>query len=65
MDSQEAELIRKKYKYRRLVLTGKIVLPHEEAALLLGPDCAYHLYSLTEYNSRSDLKDNRPRKVRK
>ena len=46
MESEKSELIRKKYKYRRLIMTGKIVLPHREAAQLLGPDCAYHLYSL-------------------
>jgi hypothetical protein len=40
-----AELARLRYKYRRLVMEGKLKLPHHEAALLIGPDCAYHLYS--------------------
>ena len=48
MNDAQAEILRKKYKYRRLILEGKLVLPHEEAAKLLGPDCAYHLYSLKE-----------------
>jgi len=43
--SDIAELIRLKYKYRRLVMKGKLNLPPREAALLIGPDCAYHLYS--------------------
>ena len=43
--SEIAELIRLKYKYRRLVMKGKLNLPPGEAALLIGPDCAYHLYS--------------------
>jgi hypothetical protein len=45
MLNDDAERIRLKYKYRRLILTGKLLLPHEDAARLLGPDCAYHLYS--------------------
>ena len=42
-----AELTRLRYKYRRLVMEGKLNLPHHEAALLIGPDCAYHLYSVS------------------
>ena len=48
MNLDEAELIRKKYKYRRLIMEGKLVLPHEDAVKLLGPDCAYHLYSVED-----------------
>ena len=47
-NSEQAEIIRKKYKYRQLILSGKLILPHDEATRLLGPDCAYHLYSLPE-----------------
>ena len=46
MISEKAELIRKRYKYRRLIMSGKLVLPHKDAVRLLGPDCAYHLYSV-------------------
>ena len=42
---REAELIRKKYQYRTLILRGELSLPHRTAARLIGPDCAYHLYS--------------------
>jgi len=45
MNSDKSEIIRKKYKYRRLILTGKISLSHKNASSLIGPDCAYHLYS--------------------
>jgi hypothetical protein len=46
----EAEIMRKKYRYRQLILSGKISLPHHRAAQLLGPDCLYHLYSVKESN---------------
>jgi len=44
MISTEAEIARLLYKYRRLILEGKISLPPAEAARLIGPDRAYHLY---------------------
>ena len=43
-----AESMRKRYRYRQLILSGKLVLPITRAAQLLGPDCLYHLYSLCE-----------------
>jgi len=52
--SEKAELIRLKYKYRRLIMTGKIKLPPKKAARLIGPDCAYHLYST--YNFKKSEK---------
>jgi hypothetical protein len=39
------EEIRRKYLYRRLVMTGKAKLGFDAARRLVGPDCAYHLYS--------------------
>jgi hypothetical protein len=45
MKNDRAELIRLKYKYRELILKKKIKLPHKKASKLIGPDCAYHLYS--------------------
>ena len=44
-NAEQAELLRKKYQYRTLILRGKTRLPHRAAARLVGPDCAYHLYS--------------------
>lgn len=44
MKDAEAEISRLNYKYRRLILEGKAALPLEEAAKLVGPDSAYHLY---------------------
>ena len=43
--SGEAERMRKRYLYRHMVLTGRIRVPPEAAVGLIGPDCAYHLYS--------------------
>lgn len=45
MKTYRAEEIRRRYHYRRLILTGKAELPIKTAAKLIGPDCAYHLYS--------------------
>ena len=44
-DDEQAELIRKRYLYRRLILTKKVSLSRPSATQLIGPDCAYHLYS--------------------
>jgi hypothetical protein len=39
-----AEELRRKYKYRKLIVTGRMDLPLRAAKKLVGPDCAYHLY---------------------
>ena len=44
----EAEVMRKKYRYRQLILSGRLKLSQKRAAQLLGPDCLYHLYSVEE-----------------
>jgi len=38
-------MIRLKYKYRRLIVSGRIRLPRKDAVQLIGPDCAYHLFA--------------------
>jgi len=50
--TSRAEEIRKRYHYRRLVLTGKAKLPGKTAAKLIGPDCAYHLYSRSSLSNK-------------
>jgi hypothetical protein len=58
----DAEIIRIRYKYRKLIMQGRVKLPYEEAVKLIGPDCAYHLYlslknrSHDGANMRSDKK---------
>jgi len=42
---EEAEEIPIHYKYRKLIQSGKVSLPYKPAALIVGPDCAYYLYS--------------------
>jgi hypothetical protein len=42
----KAEIMRKKNRYRELILSGHLVLPHATAARLLGPDSLYRLYSV-------------------
>ena len=46
MKSDRAEELRKRYLYRRLIVTGKLKLHRHAAARLIGPDCAYHLYAV-------------------
>ena len=46
--AEAAEILRKKCRYRELILSGRLVLPHDRAAQLLGPDCLYHLYSIKD-----------------
>jgi hypothetical protein len=41
-----ADEIRIRYLYRGLILRGKVALSLEAARRLIGPDCAYHLYSV-------------------
>ena len=53
-----AEIMRKKYRYRELILSGRLVLPHSRAAQLVGPDCLYHLYSVSRKKT-SDKKRQR------
>ncbi len=62
---EEAEEIRKKYTYRQLILSGRLVLPYNRAAQLLGPDCLYRLYALTNSANapRRRQKEGRPRRA--
>jgi hypothetical protein len=46
--AQSAEILRIQSRYKRLVLMGKVSLPWAIARRLVGPDCAYHLYSHAE-----------------
>jgi hypothetical protein len=39
------ESVRIRYKYRNLILRKKINMPLQAAKKIIGPDCAYHLYS--------------------
>jgi hypothetical protein len=38
------EELRRRYRYRRLIVRGRLRLSHSSAVRLVGPDCAYHLY---------------------
>jgi hypothetical protein len=51
----KAEEIRIRYLYRTLILRGQLQLPLQTAISLVGPDCAYHLYAV------SDSRDLPPR----
>ncbi len=43
-----SEEIRLRYLYRKLILEKKIALTLESAKRIIGPDCAYHLYSVID-----------------
>jgi hypothetical protein len=44
--TMRSEEIRLRYLYRRLIIEGKAKISFEAARRLVGPDCAYHLYSV-------------------
>jgi hypothetical protein len=44
--NQKAETIRIRYLYRDMVLKKRLRLSFEASLKIVGPDCAYHLYSL-------------------
>jgi hypothetical protein len=47
-----SEELRLRYLYRKLILDGKIALSLESAKKIIGPDCAYHLYSVTNLKKK-------------
>ena len=54
--NKKAEEIRVRYLYRNLILKEKIKLPYKAAVKLVGPDCAYHLYSIMNYEKTKKRK---------
>jgi hypothetical protein len=54
----KAEIMRKKNRYRELILSGRLVLSHTSAARLLGPDSLYRLYSM-KTNKSSERRHQR------
>ncbi|WP_420263768.1 hypothetical protein [Candidatus Magnetominusculus dajiuhuensis] len=45
MKTEKAEQMRIRYKYRTMIMKGKVWIHYKGAARLIGPDCAFHLYS--------------------
>lgn len=50
--------LRIRYKYRSLIMRHKVHLTRQAAVKLVGPDCAYHLYSHDLLN-KSNMKHNK------
>ena len=48
VSKEDAEIIAKLYKYRKLIREGKIKLSFKSAKNIIGPDTAYHLYSISK-----------------
>lgn len=46
--SDTSEELRLRYLYRKLIIQGKIALSLDSAKKIIGPDCAYHLYSVPD-----------------
>jgi hypothetical protein len=42
----KSEQMRLRYLYRRKILSGEIRVSRDAAKMLIGPDCAYHLYGM-------------------
>ncbi len=57
--AEELETRRVLARYRRLILLGAVRLPLEAARRMVGPDCAYHLYSRESAPARSSARDRR------
>lgn len=51
MKSREAEEIRIRYLYRDMIIRCWIRVPFQAAVKIIGPDCAYHLYSVTDFGT--------------
>lgn len=51
MMSREAEEIRIRYLYRDMIIRRRIRVPFRGAVKIIGPDCAYHLYSVADFGS--------------
>ena len=51
LSKEDAEIIEKLYKYRKLIRQGKIKLPINTAKKMIGSDTAYHLYSIKNNNN--------------
>jgi len=47
--NENAEILEKLYKYRRLILSGKIKINLDTAKKFIGPDVAYHLYKTDSF----------------
>ncbi len=54
--NEKAEAIKKRYRYRRLILTGKIDLSRHAAVKFIGADTAYHLYARVTPRHRAKKK---------
>ena len=54
--SEAAQEIERRYRYRMLILRGKLRLPREAATKMVGPDCAFHLYSQHEGNASKNVR---------
>jgi hypothetical protein len=46
--TQKNEEIRLRYLYRSLILQGKARISLDSARRLVGPDCAFHLYTILD-----------------
>jgi hypothetical protein len=51
--SIRSEELRIRYKYRKLILSGKARISLDSARALVGPDCAFHLYGIIRSPKRS------------
>jgi len=54
--NNEAEELRIRYKYRRLIVNGEVTIPYSDAVRLIGPDSAYRLYGSQKTSDRKKVK---------
>ncbi len=51
----KSEEIRIRYLYRKMIILGKADISLESARSLVGPDCAYHLYSNIKLRKKNKI----------
>ncbi|MBF0319775.1 MAG: hypothetical protein HQL01_08235 [Nitrospirae bacterium] len=59
MKTEKAEQMRIKYKYRTMIIKGKVWIHYKGALRLVGPDCAFHLYSGVRSSGRTGARNKR------
>ncbi|MBF0316897.1 MAG: hypothetical protein HQL04_01890 [Nitrospirae bacterium] len=56
VETEKGHNIRLKYLYRKMVISGNARIPYAAAVKLVGPDCAYHLYSTVNLKVQEEEK---------
>ncbi|MEM9943809.1 MAG: hypothetical protein AAF939_19765 [Planctomycetota bacterium] len=56
--NRDPDAVRRRYHYRKLVMNQGIKVPARLAMKMVGPDCAFHLYSQHNPGQKPDAADS-------